>query len=336
MAPKKTGKATVKFGNPPVIIGTGSVVGPMEGRGPLAEDFDAVLPDMTFGENTSEKAERKLLEQAAWIAIERSGIDKGMIDYYVAGDLLNQIISASFSARQLEIPFMGVYGACSTCAMGTAMGSMIIDGGFADYVLVACSSHYHTAERQFRYPIELNVQHKMTSQYTVTGAGAIVLASSGSGPKITWATTGKVVDLGVKDPYNFGAAMAPAACDTLLVHLADTGCSPDEYDLILTGDLGSIGSQLFMELAQEAGCDVGNNHRDCGLMIFDRKAQRVGAGASGCACAAVVTFGHVLKEMKKGSLKRILLIATGALLSPLSFQQGESIPGIGHAIVIEV
>jgi stage V sporulation protein AD len=215
VASKKIGKATVKFINPPVIIGTGTVVGPMEGRGPLAEDFDVILPDLTCGEKTAERSERKILEQAAQIAIERSGIAKSMIDYYIAGDLLNQIISASFSARQLAIPFLGVYGACSTCAMGTALGGMIIDGGFADYVLIACSSHYQTAERQFRYPIELNVQHKPTSQYTVTGAGALVLASSGNGARVTWATTGKVIDLGIKDPYNLGAAMAPAAADTL-------------------------------------------------------------------------------------------------------------------------
>jgi stage V sporulation protein AD len=335
MASKKIGKATVKFTNPPIIAGTGSVVGPMEGRGPLARSFDVVLPDLAFGEKTAERSERKLLEQAAQIAIERSGIDKGMIDYYIAGDLLNQIISASFSARQLAMPFIGVYGACSTCAMGTALGGMVLDGGFADYVLVACSSHYQTAERQFRYPIELNIQHKATSQYTVTGAGALVLASSGNGPRVTWATTGRVIDLGVKDPYNLGAAMAPAAADTLLRHVADTGCSPDLYDLILTGDLGSLGSQLFIELAKDAGCSVGSNYNDCGLMIFDRKTQLVGSGASGCACAAVVTFGHVLKEMERGNLKKILLIATGALLSPLTFQQGESIPGVGHAIAIE-
>lgn len=335
MASKKIGQATRKFTNPPIIIGTGTVVGPMEGRGPLAGDFDVVLPDLTCGEKTAEKGERKLLEQAAQIAIERSGISKDIVDYYIAGDLLNQIISASFSARQLAIPFLGVYGACSTCAMGTALGGMIIDGGFADYVLVSCSSHYQTAERQFRYPIELNVQHKPTSQYTVTGAGSLVLASSGNGARVTWATTGKVIDLGIKDPCNLGAAMAPAAADTLLRHVADTGQDPDTYDLILTGDLGRVGSELFRELAKDAGLDVGNNHNDCGLMIFDCKTQRVGAGGSGCACPAVVTFGHVLREMERGKLNKILLIATGALLSPLSSQQGETIPGIGHAIVIE-
>jgi stage V sporulation protein AD len=335
VASKKIGKATCKFTNPPIILGTGTVVGPMEGRGPLADDFDVILPDLSCGEKTAEKSERRLLEQAAQIAIERSGISKDMVGYYIAGDLLNQIISASFSARQLAIPFLGVYGACSTCAMGTSLGGMIIDGGFADYVLVACSSHYQTAERQFRYPIELNIQHKPTSQYTVTGSGALVLGSSGNGARVTWATTGKVIDLGIKDPYNLGAAMAPAAADTLLRHVADTGQNPETYDLILTGDLGSLGSELFRELAKDAGCDLGNNHNDCGLMIFDRKTQRVGAGGSGCACSAVVTFGHVLREMERGKLKKILLIATGALLSPLSSQQGETIPGVGHAIVIE-
>lgn len=335
MASKKIGKATIKFTNPPVIAGTGTIVGPMEGRGPLADDFDVALPDMTCGEKTAERSERKLLEQAAQIALERSSVDKSMVDYYIAGDLLNQIISASFSARQLAIPFLGVYGACSTCAMGTALGGMILDGGFANYVLVACSSHYQAAERQFRYPIELNIKHKTTSQYTVTGAGALVLASSGEGPRVTWATTGKVIDLGVKDQCNLGAAMAPAAADTFLRHVADTGHAPDTYDLILTGDLGSLGSELFRALVKDAGCNLQGNYNDCGLMIFDTKTQRVGAGGSGCACSAVVTFGHVLKQMERGKLKKVLLIATGALLSPLSFQQGESIPGVGHAIVIE-
>ena len=335
MASKKIGKATVKFTNPPFIIGTGTVVGPMEGKGPLAKGFDVVLPDLACGEKTPEKSERKLLEQAANIAIERSGVEKNMIDYYIAGDLLNQIISAGFSARQLAIPFFGVYGACSTCAMGATLGSMIIDGGFSDYILIGCSSHYQAAERQFRHPIELNVKHKAISQYTVTGAGALVLSSSGKGPRLTWATTGKVIDLGIKDPCNLGAAMAPAAADTFVRYMIDTGSTPDMFDLVLTGDLGNLGSELFKELVKDAGYAVGNNYNDCGLMIFDTKTQQVGAGGSGCACPAVVMLGPIFGKLEDGTLKKVLLVATGALLSPLSSQQGETIPGIGHIIVIE-
>ncbi|MGE5588351.1 MAG: stage V sporulation protein AD [Clostridia bacterium] len=335
MAAKKLGKSTVQFTNPPVIVGTGTVVGPVEGKGPLASDFDVVLPDHAYGEKTPEKSETKILEQAAKIAIERAKIDKSMVDFYMAGDLLNQIISAGYSARQLSIPYFGLYGACSTCAMSLALAGMVIDGGFADYVLVACSSHYQTAERQYRYPVELNIQRKTTSQYTVTGAGAALLASSGTGQKVTGATVGKVVDLGLKDVHNMGGAMAPAAADTLLTHLADTGRSPGDYDLILTGDLASFGSEMLKELVKDNGVELGGNYRDCGLMLFDTKTQNVGAGGSGCACSAVVTFGHVLREMEKGTYRNVLLIATGALMSPLSCQQGESIPCIAHAVVIE-
>jgi len=335
VAAKKVGKSTIRFTSPPIIAGTGTIVGPVEGKGPLASDFDVVLPDHAYGERTPERSETKILEQAARIAIERAKIEKSMVDYYIAGDLLNQIISASYSARQLAIPYLGIYGACSTCAVSLALAGMVIDGGFANYVLVACSSHYQTAERQYRYPVELNIQRKPTSQYTVTGAGAALVASSGAGPKVTWATTGKVMDLGAKDQSDMGGAMAPAAADTLLTHFADTGRGPDDYDLILTGDLASFGSEMLKELVRDNGVELDDNYRDCGLMLFDTKVQHVGAGGSGCACSAVVTFGHVLKEMEKGTYRNVLLVATGALMSPLSFQQGESIPGVAHAVVIE-
>ncbi len=335
MAAKKLGKSTVKFVSPPIIVGTGTIVGPVEGKGPLGSDFDVVLPDHAYGERTPERSEAKILEQAAKIAIERAKIERKMVDCYIAGDLLNQIVSASYSARQLGVPYLGVYGACSTSAMGLAIAGMMLDGGFADYVLVACSSHYQTAERQYRYPIELNCQHKPTSQYTVTGAGAAVLALSGSGPRVTSATIGTVVDLGLKDVNDMGSAMAPAAAVTLLTHFADTGGAVSDYDLILTGDLASVGSEMLKELVRDNGLDLGANYRDCGLMLFDAKSQRVGAGGSGCACSAVVTFGHVLKGMEQGAYRKILLIATGALMSPLCCQQGESIPAVAHAVVIE-
>lgn len=335
MASKKLGKSTIKFANPPVIAGAGTIVGPMEGRGPLAGDFDVILPDHGYGQRTPEKAETKMLEQAARIAIERAGVDARMVDCYIAGDLLNQIVSASYSARQLGTPYLGVYGACSTSMLGLTLGAMIIDGGFADYVLVGSSSHYQTAERQYRYPIELNIQRKTTSQYTVTGAGAALLASSGSGPRVTAATVGKVIDLGIKDANDMGDAMAPAAADTLVTHFLDTGSRPDDYDVILTGDLASAGSEMLRELMRQGGVELGEKHRDCGLMIFDTRSQRVGAGGSGCACSAVVVFGHVLRKMRTGEYRRVLVVATGALMSPLCCQQGETIPGIAHAAVIE-
>ncbi|MDT3700350.1 MAG: stage V sporulation protein AD [Thermincola sp.] len=333
-ATKKLGQQTLAFTNPPIIIGTKSIVGPKEGQGPLGNRFDLVLGDSLNGENTWEKAERKMLKTCCQKAVEEAGLTTQDIDFMMAGDLLNQIISANFTARDLGIPFIGLYGACSTMFEGLAIGSMLIDGGYANHVLAAASSHYDTAERQYRFPTEMGVQRPLTAQWTVTGAGSVVLGNSGKGPAVTHVTIGKVIDLGIKDPNDMGSAMAPAAADTIIRHFADTGRKPADYDLIVTGDLASVGRALTEQLVKQAGYDISKNYTDCGILIFD-PSQDTHAGGSGCGCSAVVLTGYLLKEMKAGKYKRILGIGTGALLSTTSSLQGESIPGIGHAVAID-
>lgn len=331
---KRAGSMTVKFANPPSISAAASVVGPKEGEGPLSQYFDVVVDDPLFGESTPERAETRFLFEAAKLALDKARSTPQAVEYFLAGDLLDQIVSSSFAARKLGIPYLGLFGACATVAEGVSVGSMLIDGGFANKVLVATSSHYQTAERQFRYPIELNIQRKGTAQYTATGAGAVVLGASGDGPAVTHATVGKVVDFGIKDPNDFGAAMAPAAADTFVNHMRDLGRSPAHYDLILTGDLAQVGKALFQQLVSRQGYQVANNYDDCGAMLYE-PSQEAGAGGSGCACSAVVACGYVVKSIIAGKFRRVLLISTGALLSPLTYQQGESIPAVAHAIVIE-
>ncbi|RUS48571.1 stage V sporulation protein AD [Cohnella sp. AR92] len=332
----KQGERTWVFPNPPVILATGTVVGPDEGEGPLAADFDLVHPDMELQQPSWEKAERLLLEQAADIAVSKAKLKKQDIEYFVGGDLLNQIISSTFAARTLGTPYIGVFGACSTSMETLALASLMVASGAGERVLAATSSHNCTVEKQFRYPTEYGSQKPPTAQYTVTGAGAAVVARTGEGPRVTAATIGKVIDLGIKDPFNMGAAMAPAAVDTIQAHLQDTGREPGYYDLIVTGDLAGVGSPIAKELLMRNGVPLEQTtFRDCGLLVYDVAKQKVQAGGSGCACSAVVTYGYLLKRMEKGELKRILVAATGALLSPLSFQQGESIPCIAHAVSIE-
>lgn len=331
---KRVGMRTVKFANPPSILAAASVVGPKEGEGPLSQYFDVVVDDPMFGESTPERAETRFLFEAGRLALDKAKLAPQGVDYFLAGDLLDQIVSSSFAARRLGIPYVGLFGACATVAEGVSLGSMLLDGGFASKVLVATSSHYQSAERQFRYPIELNIQRKGTAQYTATGAGAAVLGAAGDGPVVTHATIGRVVDFGIKDPNDFGAAMAPAAVDTFVSHLRDLGRSPNDYDLVLTGDLAQVGKALFGELVARQGYQLGDNYDDCGVMLYEPR-QETGVGGSGCACSAVVACGYVAKSMIAGKFRRVLLISTGALLSPLTYQQGESIPAIAHAIVIE-
>ncbi|WP_338555491.1 stage V sporulation protein AD [Paenibacillus sp. KS-LC4] len=329
------GKQTWWFEKRPVIIGAATVVGPDEGDGPLAEDFDLVHPELDMQQKSWEKAERLLLEQAADFALQHARIDKEMVQFFVGGDLMNQIISSSFAARSLGIPYLGVFGACSTSMESLSIAAMLVNSGSADYVLAGTCSHNCTAEKQFRYPTEYGSQKPPTAQYTVTGAGAGLVAASGEGPTIECATIGKIVDLGITDPFNMGAAMAPAAVDTIQAHFNDTGRSPRDYDLIVTGDLAGVGHPLANELLMQNGVPMNDTvFGDCGLMVYDVSRQKVQAGGSGCGCSAVVTYGHLLKRLARGELKRILVVATGALMSPLSFQQGESIPGIAHAVAI--
>jgi stage V sporulation protein AD len=325
-----------EFSNRPVIIGRASVVGPEEGRGPIGNDFDIVHADMMLMQDSWEKAERTMLEEAAKLALENAKLTKEKINFYIGGDLLNQIISNTFASRTLSIPYLGIFGACSTSMEGLAIASMLVDSGYADYTLAATCSHNCTAEKQFRYPTEYGSQKPPTAQYTVTGAGAAIVGKKGEGPVVTAATIGRVIDMGLTDPFNMGAAMAPAALDTIQAHMRDFGRSPGYYDLIVTGDLSKVGSDILKELFHKHNVPIHETkYGDCGLMIYDRDKQPVQAGGSGCACSATVTYGHLLKKVASGELNRILVVATGALLSPLSFQQGESIPCIAHAVAIE-
>jgi stage V sporulation protein AD len=330
------GKQTWWFENRPVIIAAATVVGPDEGEGPLAADFDLVHPELDMQQKSWEKAERLLLEQASDIALKHANITKQQLQFYVGGDLLNQIISNSFAARTIGAPYLGVFGACSTSMESLAVASLIVNSGSGEYVLAGTCSHNCTAEKQFRYPTEYGSQKPPTAQYTVTGAGAVVVAPEGSGPIVECATIGKIVDLGIKDPFNMGAAMAPAAVDTIKTHFTDTGREPKDYDLIVTGDLASVGHPIAKDLLIRDGVPMDQTvFNDCGLMVYDLQKQSVQAGGSGCGCSAVVTYGNILKRLERRELNRVLVVATGALLSPLSYQQGESIPCVAHAVSIE-
>jgi stage V sporulation protein AD len=334
LAQKRVGKYTVQFLNSPKIIAAAGVVGPKEGEGPLSSYFDAVISDEMYGQNTAEKAERRFLQHACDQALNTARLSTADIDLYLAGDLLNQLITATFTARRLSVPYVGIYNACATLTAGLALSAMLVDGDYADRILTGVSSHYQTAERQFRYPVELNIQRKKTNQRTVTGAGAAVVAREGIGPRITHATLGRVVDYDLKDANDMGAAMAPAAADTFLRHLEDTDRTVVDYDLVLTGDLANNGKPLFNALLKEAGISLENKHQDAGALIYSPQ-QQVQAGGSGAACSAAVFYGYVLKEMADTRWRRVLLIATGSLHSPLSCLQGESIPCIAHAVAVE-
>jgi stage V sporulation protein AD len=323
------------FPNSPTIIASAAVGGPFEAGGPLADDFDILHGDLWLGQDSYEKAEKKLLEQASEKAIDKAGLKKEDIQFFLAGDLMNQVISSSFTARTLSIPYLGLFGACSTSMESLALGSLLVDSGYATHVLVGTSSHNASVEKQFRYPTEYGSQKPPTAQWTVTGAGAAVVTSGGSGVKVTSATIGRIIDMGIQDPFNMGAAMAPAAVDTIEAHFRDLRIDTSEYDLILTGDLGKIGHQIAADLLKKHGLKMSKDRfGDCGLLIY-REDQPVIAGASGCACTACVIFGHILNRMRRGELRKVLVIATGALLSPISYQQKESIPCIAHAVAIE-
>ncbi|TJY40819.1 stage V sporulation protein AD [Cohnella pontilimi] len=324
------------FEKKPVIRAAATVVGPFEGQGPLSNDFDIVHGDLMAGQDSWEKAERTLMEEAGKLAIENAGLTKEQVNFYIGGDLMNQIISTSFAARTLTIPYIGVFGACSTSMESLALAAMIVNSGSAQFALAGACSHNASAEKQFRYPTEYGSQKPPTAQFTVTGAGACVLSQEGQGLHVTSATIGRIVDMGIKDPFNMGAAMAPAAVDTIEAHFRDMQLEPGYYDLIVTGDLSKIGYAIANDLFNKHKFPIEQTqYQDCGMLIYDYQKQQVQAGASGCACSAVVTYGHLLKRMRKGELRRILVVATGALLSPISYQQGESIPCIAHAVSIE-
>lgn len=328
-------RQTWHFANDVRIQTAATAVGPKESEGPLGSEFDIAYSDLYIGEETWEKAEMKLLKDAILLAIEKDGSKPTDIDCLIAGDLLNQMISSTFASRSLEIPFVGVYGACSTSMLSLSQASAHVNAGYALKAVAACCSHNATAERQYRYPTEYGGQKPVTAQFTATGAGAALVAKGGNGIRVTYATIGKTVDMGIKNPFDMGTAMAPAAADTLYRHFQDTGREPKDYDLIVTGDLAGVGAPIMVELMQEKGYDINSVYNDCGLMLYNKDDSEVFSGASGCASSALVTYGHLFKEMELGKIKRLLVIATGALLSPTSYQQGESIPCIAHAVSFE-
>ena len=334
MAEKHIGKQTVVLKNPPSIKATASIVGPKEGKGDLKKCFDYIIPDELWGEDSWEKAESKLVRETFAKVLQNSGLSNDKIDCVLAGDLLNQCIAANYGLRETDVPFLGLYGACSTMAESMSIGSMMVEGGFADNVVCLTSSHFCSAEKQFRYPLELGSQRAPSSQWTVTGSGAVVISAQGAGPYIKHITIGKINDLGISDANNMGAAMAPAAADTILTHFADTGLMPDYYDLIVTGDLGKVGKKICTDILKMNGLDIEARYNDCGVMIFNLNEQDMHSGGSGCGCSATVFAGHIYKEIMKGNLKRVLFVATGALMSPISSQQKETIPGIAHALSI--
>lgn len=331
---KRIGKQTVRFDKKVYIKGSAAICGTKENEGPIGNDFDIIMPDAEWNEETWEKTESKMQREAVKLAVQKAGLNLSDIEYIFAGDLLNQCIGAGFGLRELDIPFFGVYGACSTMIESLSLSAAMIDGGFADNTAAVTSSHFCTAERQYRTPLAYGGQRTPTAQWTVTGAGALVLSSNSTGPYITEITTGKICDMGVKDANNMGGAMAPAAYDTLLAHFKDSGKKPSDYDLILTGDLGKVGREILIELIAKDGYDISKNYNDCGCMIYDLQEQDVHSGGSGCGCIASVLCGHILKRMNNGELKNVLAIGTGALLSPTSSLQGESVPGIAHAAAI--
>ncbi|MEG6615582.1 stage V sporulation protein AD [Peptococcaceae bacterium 1198_IL3148] len=329
------GHQTWVFRNKPTIVSTATVVGPFEGQGPLTEDFDVIHGDIWLGQDSFEKAEKKMMEEASEMAIAKAGLQKEDIQFFLSGDLLNQIITSSFSARTLSVPYIGLFGACSTSMESLALASLLIDSKAAQFVLSGTASHNATAEKQFRYPTEYGSQKPPTAQWTVTGAGVAVLGTEGTGPKVTAATIGRVIDMGISDPFNMGGAMAPAAVDTITAHFRDLNIKANEYDLIATGDLGRVGHQIATDLFKKHNINIPEEiFTDCGLLIYNQD-QPVFSGGSGCGCAATVTYGHILNRMKRGELRKVLIVATGALLSPLSYQQKETIPGIAHAVAIE-
>ncbi len=332
MERNKRGKQSFVLKEPPVITTWASIAGKKEVEGPLSHTFDIKCRDTYFGQDTWEQAEKHMQQLVLKKLATKAGISESEIGLVFSGDLLNQCIGSSFSLRNTGIPHLGLYGACSTMAEGLLMASMAVGGGFADQVVAMTSSHFASSERQYRFPLGYGGQRTPTSQWTVTGSGAALVSSKGNGPKITACTIGTVTDLGIKDANNMGAAMAPAAYQTILAHFEDLKCSPSDFDLIVTGDLGQTGKELLMELARRDGISLGGKLTDCGSLIFDNTTQDVHSGGSGCGCSAITLCGYLLEQLKSGKLKKILFCGTGALLSPTSTQQGLSIPGVCHAV----
>ena len=335
------GRSSLLFERPPYIMEAASIVGKKEGDGPLGHLFDYIEEDPKFGKNTWEEAESELQLRTARKVMEKSGIQEEQIRYLFAGDLLAQGIATSYGIMELQIPLFGLYGACSTCGESLGLASMAINGGYADYALALTSSHFASAEKEFRFPLDYAGQRPLSTTWTVTGSGAFLLSSRLTGipgnpcVQITGITTGRIVDYGVKDSMHMGAAMAPAAADTIYQHLKDTGRTPEDYDQIITGDLGSVGQTILKDLLMDRGIDLQDRHDDCGILIYDSQTQDTHAGGSGCGCAAATLAAYILPQMLRGVWKRVLLVPTGALMSKVSFNEGQTIPGIAHAVILE-
>lgn len=334
MGNQKCGKHSFILEKPPVITAWASVAGKKESEGPLANTFDITKSDSYFGQKTWEQAEKRMQQIALEQLSKKTGIPKRDFGLVFSGDLLNQCIGSSFTLRNMGIPHIGLYGACSTMSESLLLASMVVGGGFFDRVVAMTSSHFASSERQYRFPLGYGGQRPPTAQWTVTGSGAALVCASGKGPKITACTIGTVTDLGIKDANNMGPAMAPAALATIRTHFEDLKTSPEDFDLIVTGDLGQLGKEALFTLAQKEGIPLGGKLMDCGTQVFDLLKQDVHCGGSGCGCSAIVLCGHLLNQLNAGKLKRILFCGTGALLSPVSTQQGLPIPGVCHAVSI--
>ena len=329
------GKQSIRFETPPYIEASGSVVGKKEGEGPLGDLFDMVSEDDTFGCDCWEEAESTLQKEAAALTMGKAGVKPEDVRYIFAGDLLGQTIATSFGIVNYEIPLFGLYGACSTAGESMSLGAMCVAGGYANRVLAMTSSHFASAEKQFRFPLEYGNQRPVSATWTVTGSGAFLLGTEKSHVKISGITTGKIMDYGVRDSMNMGAAMAPAACDLIVQHFEDFQTSPKDYDRIITGDLGYVGQEILLTLTKERGYDISEVHTDCGIEIFDKDTQGTDSGGSGCGCSAVTMSAFFLPQIQRGELKKVLFVPTGALLSKISFNEGQTVPGIAHGVVLE-
>lgn len=332
----KIGKCSIEFDNKPLISASASVVGQKEGEGPLGEYFDRVIDDPMAGQNTWEEAESEMQRQLVDELLIKSGLQAKEIRYFFAGDLLGQLIATSFGISGFEVPVFGLYGACSTMGEALSLAAMTVSAGYADNVIAMTSSHFGSAEKQFRFPLDYGNQRPLCATWTVTGAGGVILSASGESEIcVSGITTGRIVDYGIQDSFNMGAVMAPAACDVIYNHLMDFERRPEDYDAIYTGDLGSVGQTILIDLMDKRGFDISKVHHDCGVEIYDAGTQDTHAGGSGCGCSAATLSAQILRRIREGEYSRVLFVPTGALLSTISFNEGKTVPGIAHAVVIE-
>lgn len=329
------GKQSICFKEPPYIVSHASVAGKKEGEGPLGQMFDFIEETNLFGQNTWEEAESEMQKEACLLALAKANKKLGDIHHLFGGDLLRQGVATSMGLEVLEIPLFGLFGACSTSGESIALASMSVAAGYGDYVMAVTSSHFATAEKEFRFPLAYANQRPLSAQWTVTGSGAFIIGKQKSHVKITGITIGKIVDYGLHDSQNMGACMAPAACNTLVRHMKDFGRIPKDYDRIFTGDLGYVGQSILIDLVKKEGYDIIENHHDCGMLIFEQQTQDTHSGGSGCGCAATTLSAYILPKIESGEWKRVLFIPTGALMSTVSYNEGKSVPGIAHAVVME-